>query len=174
MSAVVIDTNVLLVANGAAPQMSDACRLACMQRLEKTKASEAVAIDRQYFILGEYQRKLNPNQRPPGPGDAFVRHVLQNMANAAHVAQVDLTPTNVERTNFREFPDDEELRKAFDPADRKFVAASNAHPERPPILESADSKWLGWEERLSSHGIRLEVLCRNELEVIRARKIKKP
>jgi len=173
MSAIVIDTNVLLVANGAAPQMTDICRLACMERLEKAKTSEAVVVDQHYLILGEYKHKLNPNQGAPGPGDAFVLHLLQNMANVAHVAPVELTPTNPERTDFLEFPNDGELRQAFDPAERKFVAASNAHPEKPPILESADSKWLGWENRLlTHHGIRLEVLCRKELEAIRIKKNK--
>src|SRR5687768_6179971 len=113
MSVVVIDTNVLLVANGAAPQMSDACRLECLTRLEKITASETVVIDAQFFILGEYQHKLDPNQRPPGPGDAFVRHVLVNMANPTYVAQVNLTPTNAEGTDFQEFPKDEALRSAF-------------------------------------------------------------
>lgn len=171
MSTVVIDTNVLLVANGLAAQMSDACRVSCMARLDKARAFEAVVVDRQYLILGEYQRKLNPNRRPPGPGDAFLRHLLQNMATIRHVASVNLTATNREQTDFLEFPNDQALRDAFDPADRKFVAACNAHPDKPPILESADSKWLGWENQLSSHGIQLEVLCRRELEVIRAKKI---
>jgi hypothetical protein len=173
MSTIVLDTNVLLVANGAAHQMSDACRLACMARLAQARASDAVVVDRQYFILGEYQNGLDPNKRPPGPGDAFLRHLLQNVANSTHVVQVELTPTNPERTDFREFPNDEELCKAFDPSDRKFVAASNACVEKPPIMQSADSKWLAWEERLSIHGIRLEVLCRQELEAIHARKVKK-
>ena len=172
MSAIVFDTNVLLVANGAARQMSDACRLICMARLEKARSTEAVVVDGRFFILGEYQHKLDPKRRPPGPGDRFVLHLLQNMANATRVAQVNLTATNSEGTDFLEFPDDPELRDAFDPADRKFVAASNAHPDKPRIVQSADSKWLGWEEQLATHGIRLEVLCRRELEVIRARKTK--
>src|SRR4051812_24125968 len=118
MSAVVIDTNVLLVANGVAPQMSDACRLTCMARLNHARDSESVVVDRQFLILGEYQRKSDPNRRPPGPGDAFLRYLLQNMAVPERVAAVDLTATNSERTNFAEFPNDPSLRDAFDPADR--------------------------------------------------------
>ncbi len=64
------------------------------------------------------------------------------------------------------------LEASFDPADRKFIAVANAHPEKPPVLESADSKWLGWEPRLNVCGIRIEFLCRKELEVIRQRKTK--
>jgi hypothetical protein len=170
MSAIVIDTNVLLVANGLAPQMSGACKIECLNRLDHAKQNEAVVVDRRYFILGEYQNKLNPNRRPPGPGDAFVKHILQNMKSNAHVSLVNLTSTNAQRTDFAEFPPDEALRAAFDPADRKFVAAANIHPEKPPILESADSKWLGWEADLLRNGIRLEVLCRCELVAIRKRK----
>ena len=170
MSAIVIDTNVLVVANGLAPQMSGECKIQCLDRLAVAKDREAIVVDRQYIILGEYQNKLNPNRRPPGPGDAFVKHILQNMKSNKRVALVDLTSTNQEQTDFAEFPADEALRAAFVPADRKFVAAANIHPERPPILESADSKWLGWETDLLRNGIRLEVLCRCELLTIQRRK----
>jgi len=170
MSTVVVDTNVLLVANGMASQMSDCCRTRCVERLAKVRDGERVVVDEQYLILGEYQNKLNPNRRPPGPGDAFAKYLLQNMGNPARVSPVSLTPTNPEKTDFAEFPDDAELRQAFDPNDRMFVAASNAHPEKPPILEAADSKWLGWEKKLLSHGIHVEFLCREELEGIQRRK----
>lgn len=170
MSTVVVDTNVLLVANDMAAQMSDGCRVRCIERLGQVRVAEAVVMDRQFLILGEYQNKLDANRRQPGPGGAFVKYLLQNMANARRVALVDLTPTNKEQTDFVEFPKDAELLQAFDPSDRKFVAASHAHPDKPPILEAADSKWLGWEERLLSHGIRVEFICRQELEVIRQRK----
>jgi len=66
----------------------------------------------------------------------------------------------------------EHFEAEFDPSDRKFIAVANAHTEKPPILECADSKWLGWEKKLGAHGIRIEVLCRDELEVIRKRKTK--
>lgn len=173
MSAIVIDTNVLLVANGLAPQMEDPCRLECLSRLEKARRSESVVMDRQNLILDEYHNKLDPNQRPPGPGDAFLRHLLQNMGNVRYVAQVDLTAINREKTDFREFPDDQSLRDEFDPSDRKFVAASNAHPKKPHIVEAADSKWLGWELLLRAYGIQLEILCREKLEAVHARKGKR-
>ena len=173
MSAIVIDTNVLLVASGQAAQMGDACRKVCYQRLDRASAREQVVVDNQFLILHEYQNKLDPRRRPPSPGGEFVLHVLRNMANPAKVSTVNLTPTNSERTSFAEFPPDSVLEAAFDPADRKFVAASYAHAERPPIVESADSKWLGWEGRLKTHNIHLEVLCRNELEAIRQAKLSK-
>ena len=173
MSAIVIDTNVLLVASGLAKQMSDACLKICYQRLEKARADEQVVVDNQFFILGEYQNKLDANKRRPSPGGEFIRHLLQHMAKPEKVAAIDLTPKNQERTKFAQFPPDAALEADFDPADRKFVAASYAHPERPRIVESADSKWLGWEAQLKTHGIKLEVLCRDELQAIRDAKLSK-
>ena len=170
MSTVVVDTNVLIVANGTASQMSDCCRTRCIDRLAQARDGERVVVDEQYFILREYQTNLNPNRNPPGLGEAFVKYLLQNMANPTRVSLVKLTPTNREQTEFSEFPNDADLRQAFDPSDRKFVAASHAHSDKPPILEAADSKWLGWEAQLLAHGIRVEFLCRKELEGIRQRK----
>ncbi len=169
MSAIVIDTNVLLVADRQAEQMSRQCRVACEKRLEKVRSGEQVVLDHSYLILGEYQNKLDPNRRPT-PGSAFLKWLLQRRKMTQHVCFVTITATNEERTVFAEFPADAQLLEEFDPADRKFVAVANAHGEKPPILQSADSKWLGWESRLASHGIRLEVLCRDELEAIRIRK----
>jgi len=42
-----------------------------------------------------------------------------------------------------------------------------------PILDAADSKWLGWEEALAKAGIRVDVVCRDELAIIREKKSKK-
>lgn len=104
---------------------------------------------------------------------SFLKWLLQVQGDINHVELVTIKPTNAEQTKFAEFPPDAALEKAFDPDDRKFVAVANAHLLKPPILESADSKWLGWEIQLKKHGIKVEMLCRGELEAIRARKTKK-
>lgn len=169
MSAVVIDTNVLLLADGQGQHMSDDCRAECEARLLAVQVGEQTVLDDGWHILREYQHKLEPNKSPT-PGSAFVKWLLQRMAMPQHVSLVSITPTNAEQTKFAEFPQDVDLEASFDPADRKFVAAANVHPEKPPILESADSKWLGWEASLAAHGIHLEILCRCELEEIRLRK----
>lgn len=38
-------------------------------------------------------------------------------------------------------------------------AVSAAHPDRPPIAQAADSKWLDWAPALQRHGIQVEFLC---------------
>jgi len=170
MNAVVIDTNILLVADGQANHMSARCRVECINRLESAKAKERVVLDHQRIILEEYGHKLNPSKRPPSSGSAFFKWLLVNQCNPQHTAMVNLTALDREKTRFAEFPPDPALEAAFDPSDRKFVSAAYAHADKPPILESSDSKWLGWEADLKRHEVRLEVLCRCELEAIRLRK----
>lgn len=61
MSATVIDTNVLLVANGSHSDVSEACRTECITRLRDQQKSITV-IDNKGRILREYQNKTRPNQ----------------------------------------------------------------------------------------------------------------
>lgn len=172
MNAVVIDTNILLVADGQANHMSAECKIECINRLKTANEEELVVLDHQRIILEEYGHKLNLSKRPPSPGGAFLKWLLVNQYNPQHVAMVNLTALDREKTRFAEFPPDAALEAAFDPSDRKFVSAAYAHEDKdkPPILESSDTKWLGWEAELKRHGIRLEILCRCELEAIRRRK----
>ena len=172
MTAIVIDTNVLLVADGQAVQMSPTCVEECLIRLERVQAKEQVVLDDGSLILDEYHNKLSP-YRSPTYGSTFLKWLLQVQGDIRHVSWVKITPMNAEKTKFNEFPVDTALEAAFDPADRKFVATANAHPDKPPILEAADSKWLGWEDQLKKHGVRVEFLCRGELEAIRKTKTKK-
>ncbi len=90
MKAAVIDTNVLLVANGSHADVSPACRKICIERLLRHQASGVVVIDDGYRILREYQNKTRPNQ-PKGVGDAFLKWLLQQAGNAARVHRVPLT-----------------------------------------------------------------------------------
>jgi len=152
---VVIDTNVLLVANGADLKVSGEGRTACVNALRARQQAGKVAIDDRYRILGEYLNKTQPNQ-PKGAGDSFLKWLLQNQRNPGRVALVPIT--EIEPDRFAEFPDPE-LESRFDPPDRKFVALANAHPAKPPIWQAADSKWLDWWQALATKGIDVWFLC---------------
>ncbi len=173
MTEIVIDTNVLLVADRRADQMDDECVSACVNRLARAKADDVVVLDDAWLILGEYGNKLS-TRGAPTPGNEFFKWLLQVQADTRHVSQVAITPRNPEQTLFAEFPPDSELESKFDPADRKFVAVACAHPRRPPILQAADSKWLAWEKPLKQHGLRVDFLCRAALAQIKKRKAKTP
>jgi hypothetical protein len=155
MSAVVIDTNVLLVANGSHQFVSVPCRVECVTRLQARQKAGVVAIDDAFRILKEYQQKTQPNQ-PKGVGDAFLKWLLQNVANDRRVHRVSITETASD--TFAEFPD-AAFQPQFDAPDRKFAAVAHAHPDKPPIWQAADSKWLKWWPQLDVHGVKVTFLC---------------
>lgn len=158
MNAAVIDTNVLLVANGSHADVSPACRKACVERLLQHQLSGVVAIDDGYRILREYQNKTRPNQ-PKGVGDAFLKWLLQQAGNPSRVHRVTLT--EIQADVFAEFPDPA-LQPAFDLPDRKFAAVAHAHPDKPPIWQAADCKWLNWWQQLHAKGVWVDFLCRDD------------
>lgn len=160
MKIAVVDTNVVLVANGRHPDVSLHCKAECAIRLQDVMKSGRLALDDGFRILNEYLNKTSPKTGNQ-PGDAFVKWALQNSKNPRHVDLVRLD-ANVDR-GFESFPPDDALAN-FDPPDRKFVAVACAHPDKPPILQATDSKWLDWEAALKRQGIMIEFICRDDIE----------
>jgi hypothetical protein len=125
-----------------------------------------LVIDDEFLILNEYQNKTTP-KTGNRPGDAFVKWALRNSANTQRVSCVALNPHPIRV--FVTFPNDSELDK-FDEPDRKFVAVSAAHPERPPILQATDSKWLLWRDALRRHRVTVDFLCPDDIKRFQVKK----
>jgi hypothetical protein len=160
VSATVGDTNVVLVANGQHADVSPECVSACALALQTVMRSGMLVLDDSFRILLEYQNKTQP-KKGNRPGDAFVKWALNNRSNASLVTEVPLEVH--EERGFKSFPDDAELVN-FDAPDRKFVAVSAAHCDKPPIAQAADSKWLDWAPALLRHGINVEFLCLADIQ----------
>jgi hypothetical protein len=165
---VVVDTNVILVANGQHQDISPQCTATCALKLQSIINGGKLALDDCFLILTEYQKKTTPRSGSR-PGDAFVKWALQNNANVDRVECVSLKDHATR--GFEDFPDDPALAR-FDPSDRIFVAASRAHPDKPPILQAADSKWLSWASALAHRGVVVEFLCPDDIERFNASKSK--
>ncbi len=159
MTPVVVDTNVINVANDTHPDVSPECVLECVKRLDDLKRGGSIAIDDAYRILGEYMHKTNP-KKGQGVGDGFVKWLLTKLGDTKRVHLVPLTEFAGER--FAEFPDPV-LEDVFDPSDRKFVAVANAHPSNPHIWQAADSKWLDWWPELKANGVIVEFLSADDV-----------
>lgn len=155
MAAIVIDTNVLLVANGDHDGVGPHCVRECIQHLLEIRASGPVVLDDGRRILQEYLANF-PAKKQAGVGVAFMKWLLQNSANAAIVHQVHID--EIAPKEFAQFPD-QTLQAAFDPSDRKFVATAAAHADTPPILQAADCKWVAWWQQLKVHGIVVQFPC---------------
>jgi hypothetical protein len=156
---IVVDTNVLLVAEGRSVY-SRKCAAACADKLKQIQSQHAVVLDRGREILNEYGNKV-PHTRQPGLGYYFWKWLVNTRAGGDHCVWVDLTADAVK--GYVEFPDHEGL-KHFDVSDRKFVAAAVAHPSRPKIVQAGDSKWWGWRDSLAECGIHLDFPCEVELK----------
>lgn len=153
----VIDTNVLLVANGDHDDVSIECRKECIRRLHDMERSGTVVIDDEFRLLEEYSNKISLEGQKT-VGKVFLKHLHRNKSTVSRVEHVTLTELG--DGQYKELPD---LPPGFDPADRKFVAAANAHPEKPPIWQAVDSKWLDWWKALEAKGIVVDFLCPNDV-----------
>jgi len=153
-----IDTNVPLAANGKS-DAGPACVLAAVQRLISLQADEKLVLDTSFLILKEYQNKLSPTGQP-GVGDAFLLWAWRNHTNPRHCELITLEVA--EDNSFLAFPTDPALM-AFDPADRKFVAAALTHEANPPVVNATDKDWHEHHAALTSNGVRVEFLCPEEM-----------
>ena len=159
--AVIVDTNVAVVANGQSPQASPNCVAICINRLEGIiRGEEKLVLDSGWIILGEYLRNLRSSGEP-GAGDNFLRWILANKDQRCDL--VPITSVDGSENEFEEFPDDSALND-FDPDDRKFIAVAVAHPETPPILQAVDSQWWGFRDAFGRNGIIVEFICEDDIQ----------
>lgn len=152
---VVIDTNVLVVANGRHDRASDHCVAASISALEAARNTRTL-IDEGHSILEEYRLHCSFAGQP-GPGDAFFKWLWDNQANLEKCLKIVLTPHP--GRGFEEFPADRELA-TFDRDDRKFVAVALGSGLTPAILNAADTDWYHHRLALERHGLRIRFLCR--------------
>ena len=159
MKAVVVDTNVIVVANEMSDHSDDDCIIACIDALQRAREKQKVVIDSGGLFFDEYFRHANRSGQPLA-GDAFVKWLWDNQANSKRCENVDITPLDNEANEFAEFPDDQVLT-GFDRSDKKFVAVVRASKYNPKILNATDSDWWHFQRPLKDHGILIEFLCPN-------------
>ncbi len=163
---VVIDTNVLVVANGG-EQYTRKCSAACGLRLKQIRDDGRVVLDYSREILNEYERNQSRGGQP-GIGFEFWKWLVNTKGGDMHCAWVTITKSA--EGGYEEFPVHGGLN-SFDPADRKFVAVAQAHGGSPPILQAVDSKWWGWKDLLAECGVEVDFLCADQVRLKFEKKI---
>ena len=152
MRYAVVDTNVLVVANGDANHADDRCRLAAAEALGGIQRAESLVLDRGWEILGEYARNVD-KRREPGPGTLFFIWA----SGTGSVCWVRLTP-HPDR-GYVEFPDMPELA-SFDPDDRKFITATiKASTDWTELLNAVDRDYREHARALREAGVVVRELC---------------
>jgi hypothetical protein len=154
--AVVIDTNVPVVANGKHDKAGPKCEHACVEALRAARR-QLILLDESYLILAEYRRNLAGSGQP-GLGDAFFKWLWNNQANPDHCRLVAITPVGGSAFDYIEFPNDSDL-VGFDQNDRKFAAVALASNMSPTILNASDRDWWNFRECLARNGVKVKFLC---------------
>ena len=151
--AVVVDTNVLVVAEDPRHEAGPECVAACVEELTRTLRERWLLLDGTWLILGEYRKQME-KQGQGGLGTEFFRRAAAQTEVQVH--QVHITPHS--GRVFSEFPPDPEL-VTFDRSDRKFVAVAIASGEGPAILHATDRGWRRHREALTRHALRVTPIC---------------
>lgn len=151
MTGKVVDTNVLVVANGRDDNASVSCRLAALNALKKIIENDVVVVDEEGMIQREYKKYCEPSGQP-GLGDEFYKKLLQEYSTK--VRRVDL-PRNPDGS-YVDFPTDPRLR-TFDQSDRKFVAAAVRSGAQ--VVNATDGDWLDHNDALRHHGVTVDFVC---------------
>ncbi len=162
MNAVIVDTNVIVIANDTDDKRAD-CRDRCQDRLHQIiSRRKKVVIDGNWRILKEYERNTKPNTRK-GIGDVFVKTLLRNQKNPNFCTIVHITPLAGNGTEFEEFPNDDEALKDFHKNDRKFIAVALAcqkeSGQTATILLAIDRGWTNFINALAIHGVSVDIIC---------------
>jgi len=153
--AAVVDTNVLIVANQGADHVTPECIIAAIDALSALRRSGVVALDDGGLILDEYFARASLAGQP-GVGDAFLRHLYDNLYNEAVCRLVTVTP--IEDGSFAEFPQKERLA-GFDRSDRKFVAVALRCNPTAEVLNATDTDWWHHRDALEENGVQVRFLC---------------
>lgn len=155
--AVVVDTNVAMVASRHAPQADAACIDACVQRLNAITRTGCLLVDDLGLILAEYAKTLG-HAGQPGAGEKFVKWAFTNQSSKL-VRKVSITQcSDAGWRRFDQFPNRADL-STFDKSDQKFVAVAVASGENPPILNAVDSDWWNHIAALTAIGVSVEFVC---------------
>ncbi len=151
-----IDTNVLIAANGEQDGIPDSCVEKAIESLEMIKDNSVTVLDDKGLILKEYMNNLGFAGQP-GPGHYFAKWIFDNQANRHECEQVPITPIP-RPPYFNEFPNDPAL-DSFDKSDRKFAAAAISKGGMTPIKNATDSDWWIFENALKRNKIQVQFIC---------------
>ncbi len=157
---VVVDTNVLYVANGKTEQASPECKDACIQELKQVQSGCRTLLDEMGLILQEYRKSLDGSGQTE-LGTAFFFWLWDNQSTLRNCRKVPIS-VHADR-KFAEFPDDPSLAQ-FDYDDRKFVAVALASETGPQVLNATDTDWRDHRKALEENGIQIVFLCPELME----------
>ena len=166
MAEYIVDTNVPLIAQDHA-HMLPSCGEACSKFMQELFAGNyTLVLDEDDHILSEYKGRMAQSTQNTF-GKQFLIWIYTNQWDVNKVKKVTISHTGA--GNYNEVPQSL-IDCEFDISDRKFVAVAVANNFSAPIVQSADSKWIGWLPTLVVERVIVHFLCKVELQAIHERK----
>jgi hypothetical protein len=150
----VVDSNVMIAANGRDTHAGLTCQYACAEFLEtlvSTESPDSIVLDEPGLIFKEYSRYLNYHGQP-GVGDMFFKHLHTHLYGEAKVRRVAITEVADEARGFAELP-----LNTLDKSDRKFLAA--ALVAEAAIVNALDTDWHEQAAFVAGLGVSVRQLC---------------
>lgn len=151
----VVDTNVLVAANGRDTHVDLGCQLNCVKELTRLKRQEVVCVDDKGLIMREYERRTS-HKGQAKPGTVFYKHVWQQMGDSSRVRLIPVELVNSDDREGRDFRDPvlptNNLKK-----DAKFLAV--AVKANATIVNAADSDWAEHRELTDQLGVEVRQVC---------------
>jgi hypothetical protein len=158
-SRAVVDTNVLIVANGKSDHASSECVIAAIDFLTHGESDAVIVLDSIGHIFSEYQNHCSFKGQP-GTGDRFFLYLHQRQADVSRVQKVDIHPND--QGSYDEVP---RILSDFDRSDHKFVATVIADECRSVLVNCADSDWREAAQGLKQCAVEVVELCAGRAQV---------
>jgi hypothetical protein len=159
---VVVDTNVLAVAEGLHAGASEECKAACRKLASHVAAGLPIVVDSKASgeqILLEYLGALR-GATTSDIGSKLATYLWHRRGDPSICRVVDITPMGEHGESFEEVP--ERLRD-FDNDDHKWVAVALAEPTRPQVFQALDTEWWDRRRDFAEEGIDVQFLCSGDL-----------
>ena len=148
----VVDTNVLVAANGRDTHVEDSCQLRCVEELARLAREEVVCVDDKWLIMREYEKRTRQKGQAR-PGTVFYKHVCRKMGDSKTVRLIPVDPRDAEGRDFADpvLPPNNLKR------DAKFLAV--AVKASAAIVNAADSDWAEHRELTDRLRVDVRQLC---------------
>lgn len=154
---VVVDVNVLAVAEGLHDGATDLCRAACLRIAHQVRDGRTVVVDADDLILSEYVKVLR-DADSAGVGKKLASFLYRRRYDPEICHRVALTPVDPPLGSFDEVP---EALRDFDLDDHMYIAVASTTDA--PVFQALDKEWWDRRQDFVANGIDVQFLCAADL-----------
>jgi hypothetical protein len=156
---VVVDTNVLAIAEGMHAEAGQECVDACRSLVRQVDRGLLLVLDANGEILQEYVSRMRA-ARTAGLPVKLVKRLLRTHHDPSVCKKVPITPHHDPPGSYLEVPPP--LRD-FDVDDQKFLAVAISEGSRPLVYAGLDREWWGRQRDLAERGLNVQFPCFSDL-----------